>query len=103
MGRRRSTRRATRRAWCATCATRTIDAQAVDRIIDESGPNAIIMLQADEGPFPARYQDDEWGFKWRDATDELEEKFGILFAMRVPDADLSRRVQPTSRRSTRSA
>ena len=48
------------------------------------------MLQADEGPFPARYQDDEWGFKWRDATDaELEEKFGILFAMRVPDADLA--------------
>ena len=32
---------------------------------------------------------DEWGFEWRDATDaELEEKFGILFAMRVPGADL---------------
>ena len=47
------------------------------------------MLQADEGPFPARYRADEWGFQWRDATDaELEEKFGILFAMRVPGADL---------------
>ena len=61
----------------------------VDRILAESGPDAIIMLQSDEGPFPARYRADEWGFTWRDATDaELEEKFGILFAMRVPDADL---------------
>jgi hypothetical protein len=61
---------------------------AVDRIRAHSA-NAVIMIQADEGPFPARYQDDEWGFEWRDATDEeLEEKFGILFAMRVPGADL---------------
>ena len=53
-------------------------------------PDAIIILQADEGPFPARYQgDDAWRFAWRDATpEELEEKFGILFAMRVPEADL---------------
>jgi hypothetical protein len=63
--------------------------EAVDRIVDQSGDDAIIMIQADEGPFPARYQADEWGFEWRDATDaELEEKFGILFAMRVPGADL---------------
>ena len=63
--------------------------QLVDRILADSGPNAVIMLQADEGPFPARYRADEWGFEWRDATDEeLEEKFGILFAMRVPGADL---------------
>ncbi|HEX5039027.1 MAG TPA: sulfatase-like hydrolase/transferase, partial [Candidatus Limnocylindria bacterium] len=63
--------------------------EAVDRILAESGDDAIIVIQADEGPFPARYQDDEWGFEWRDATDaELEEKFGILFAMRVAGADL---------------
>jgi hypothetical protein len=61
----------------------------VDRILAGSGPDAVIMIQADEGPFPARYRDDEWGFDWREATDEeLEEKFGILFAMRVPGADL---------------
>jgi hypothetical protein len=61
----------------------------VDRIIRESGPDTVIMIQADEGPFPARYQADEWRFDWRDATDaELEEKFGILFAMRVPGADV---------------
>jgi len=61
----------------------------VDRIIAGSGSDAIIMIQADEGPFPARYRADEWGFEWRDASDaELEEKFGILYAMRVPGADL---------------
>ena len=64
--------------------------QMVDNIIAAaSGDNAVIMIQADEGPFPARMRADEWGFQWRDATDaELEEKFGILFAMRVPGADL---------------
>jgi hypothetical protein len=61
----------------------------VDRIIRESGPDTVIMIQADEGPFPARYQADEWGFRWRHASNaELEEKFGILFAMRIPGADL---------------
>ncbi len=63
--------------------------QMVDRILEESGPDAVIMLQADEGPFPERYRADEWGFDWHEARDdELEEKFGILFAMRVPGADL---------------
>jgi hypothetical protein len=61
----------------------------IDRILAESGDDAVIVIQADEGPFPARYEDGEWGFQWRDATDEeLEEKFGILYAMRVPGADL---------------
>jgi hypothetical protein len=60
----------------------------IDNIVAHT-PDAVIMLQADEGSFPLRYRNDEWGFEWRDATDaELEEKFGILFAMRVPDADL---------------
>jgi hypothetical protein len=62
---------------------------AIDRILAGSGDDAVIMLQADEGPFPREYQADEWGFRWREATDkQLEEKFGILFAMRVPGADL---------------
>jgi hypothetical protein len=61
----------------------------IDRIIAGSGENAIIVLQADEGPFPKRYRANEWAFEWREAVDaELEEKFGILFAMRVPGADL---------------
>jgi hypothetical protein len=60
----------------------------VDHIV-ESDPDAVILLQADEGPFPLRYRELGWEFDWREATDEeLEEKFGILFAMRVPGADL---------------
>lgn len=60
----------------------------VDRILAAS-EDAIILIQSDEGPFPPRYQADERGFDWREATDaELEEKFGILFALRLPDADL---------------
>jgi hypothetical protein len=60
----------------------------VDRII-AADPDAVILLQADEGPFPARYAANGWDFRWEDATDEeLEEKFGILSAMRVPGADL---------------
>jgi hypothetical protein len=64
--------------------------QLVDRILAGSGEDAIIVISADEGPFPLRYRQDESGFDWRDATDaELEEKFGILFAMRVPGVDLT--------------
>jgi hypothetical protein len=60
----------------------------IDRIL-ASDPDAVIWLQADEGPFPLRYDADDWSFRWREATDEeLEQKFGILFAMRVPGADL---------------
>jgi hypothetical protein len=61
----------------------------IDRIV-ASDPGAVIMLQGDEGPFPERYQADEWGFEWREATtEELEQKFNILFAMRVPDTDVA--------------
>ena len=60
----------------------------IDGIIG-ADPDAVILLQADEGPFPLEYARDGWGFDWRDATDEqLEEKFGILSAFRVPGADL---------------
>ena len=60
----------------------------VDRILAESD-DAIIVLEADEGPFPERYRRDEYAMKWHDATDaELEEKFNILTAIRVPGVDL---------------
>jgi hypothetical protein len=60
----------------------------VDRILAASDEAPIIILQADEGPFPDRYRTDEWAFDWRDATDaELEEKFGILHAVYLAGGD----------------
>jgi hypothetical protein len=45
----------------------------------------ILLIQADEGPFPDRYERDEEGFRWADATDEeLLRKFSILAAYRMP-------------------
>jgi hypothetical protein len=46
----------------------------------------IIAIQADEGPYPARYQADVYGFDWSTATTaELETKYGILSAFYLPD------------------
>ncbi len=60
----------------------------IDRIVAAS-PDAVILLAADEGPFPPRYHAREQSFDWRTATtDEIAEKFGILLAMRVPGADV---------------
>jgi hypothetical protein len=45
----------------------------------------IVIIQADEGPFPPRYARDELAFDWTTATpEELEHKFGILSAFYVP-------------------
>ena len=45
----------------------------------------IIILQADEGPYPARYDDEGAGFDWATATDEeLLTKFGVLSAWYLP-------------------
>jgi hypothetical protein len=49
------------------------------------GDEPIIVLQADEGPYPDRYQADQDGFAWLEATPaEVQEKFGILNALRLP-------------------
>ncbi len=50
----------------------------------------IIVLQADEGPWPDRYAADKVGFDWQRASrDELDIKFGIMNAWYVPGgADL---------------
>lgn len=63
------------------------------RIIDAitagpGGEEAVIVLQADEGPFPERYAANGETFRWADATpEELEIKLRILNAVRIPGAD----------------
>jgi hypothetical protein len=48
----------------------------------------IIVLQADEGPAPARYDEQKEAFDWPNATpEELAVKFGILNAMFLPDGE----------------
>ncbi|MEX1072275.1 MAG: hypothetical protein WED86_01125 [Chloroflexota bacterium] len=69
--------------------TRFANAQMLawlDSLLD--GPEderPIVIIQADEGPFPVRYARNERGFDWTTAIpEELEHKFGILSAFYVP-------------------
>jgi len=58
----------------------------VDKVLNvPADQRPIIILQADEGPWPPGYRHDERGFDWTTAsTDDLKEKFGILSAFYVP-------------------
>jgi hypothetical protein len=50
----------------------------------------IIILQADEGPYPDRYRASDRTFRWEQATDaEVRQKFGILNAYCLPGVDIS--------------
>jgi hypothetical protein len=84
-------------------ASRTIEEQYVEHVrftnasllalIDRlhEGPTEtwpIIVIAADEGPFPDRYAEDEDHFQWLEARpDELLGKFSILSAISVPGVD----------------
>lgn len=61
----------------------------VDRLLARpEAQRPIIILQADEGPYPLAYARDTLGYDWATATsDELETKFGILDAMYLPGQD----------------
>jgi hypothetical protein len=61
----------------------------VDRLLDvPDAEQPIIVIQADEGPFPRRYREESQSFVWPEATDaELREKFGILNAFHLPGID----------------
>ena len=64
--------------------------RAIDRLMDHepNEPDPIIVLQADEGPFPPAFSANEAGFQWLDASArEVQQKYGILNAMRLPGAD----------------
>ena len=62
----------------------------IEALVDEllARPEAerpIIILQADEGPYPREYARNTVGYDWTTAsTDELEIKFGIFNAMYLP-------------------
>ncbi|HEX6139966.1 MAG TPA: hypothetical protein VF013_05805 [Candidatus Limnocylindria bacterium] len=63
--------------------------QAIDHLLDvPSGQEPIIILQADEGPWPPAFSRDQKHFQWLDATpDEIAWKFGILNALYLPGTD----------------
>ena len=73
----------------------------------QSGPadtQPIIIIEADEGPYPDRYSKDEVGFDWSKATPaELETKYGVL-TVHVPAGSrhprARRRCTTTCRSST---
>ena len=65
--------------------------ELVDKILAGSKRPPLIVIQADEGPPPARFRQDERDFDWEKATAaELREKFGILNACYLPGLDRDR-------------
>ncbi|MET0773109.1 MAG: hypothetical protein ABWZ82_08505 [Candidatus Limnocylindrales bacterium] len=58
----------------------------VSRLLDvPPDERPIIIVAADEGPYPDRYHADQDGFDWATATpDELATKYGVLQAMYLP-------------------
>jgi hypothetical protein len=68
----------------------------VDRLLsvpDDQKP--IIVIQADEGPYTYRYNQDKEGFDWTHATpEELESKFGILYSLYLPGTPAAGSPQP---------
>ncbi len=58
----------------------------VSAVLAKGRPKPIIIIQADEGPFPKRYRHSN--LSWRKATmDEIKTKMGILNAYYFPDGD----------------
>jgi len=62
----------------------------IEKLLVKTKGQAIIILQADEGPFPKRYKENEYVFQWNQATiDELKEKLSILNAYYLPNINQS--------------
>jgi hypothetical protein len=61
----------------------------MDQLLDvPAADRPIIIMLADEGPWPSGYRHDERGFDWTTAsTEALKQKFGILNAVYLPDKD----------------
>lgn len=60
--------------------------QAIDHLLDApAGQEPIIILQADEGPWPPGFTDDQAHFDWLSASDtDIQQKYGILNALYLP-------------------
>ena len=57
----------------------------IDAILVTSAIDPVIIVQSDEGPFPAGYDDDQVNYNWRQARPrDLRIKFGIISAIRLP-------------------
>jgi hypothetical protein len=73
-----------------------IDALVERLLARPESERPIIILQADEGPYPRSYARNTVGYDWTTATsDELEIKFGILNAMYLPDGEDSAELPST--------
>lgn len=71
-------------------ATNAMVEALIDGLLSNSEVAPIIVLQADEGPYPERYDADVRGFNWGEATDaEIREKMSILNAYYLPGVDSS--------------
>lgn len=61
--------------------------ELVEKLLSGSEVAPVIILQADEGPYPDRFGKDQERFDWSGATpEELSEKLGILNAYYFPGA-----------------
>ncbi len=61
--------------------------ELIDTLVARSEVPPVIVLQSDEGPFPERYKEDAYRFRWTDATDEeIKLKMRILNAYHLPGA-----------------
>lgn len=62
--------------------------ELIDKLITSSATPPIIVLQADEGPFPVGTGTDDPSFDWRIApAQQLQQKMGILNAYYLPGID----------------
>ncbi len=62
--------------------------ELLESLLSQPGPKPIIIIQADEGPYPARFRKDEDGFQWASASAaEMRQKMRILNAYYFPDTD----------------